>query len=400
MISLMVLLAIHTAHAGFLPAYDLLALVQDADVIAVGRVEKIQPTQKIKLETGGFDANGQKVSIEVQRKQASIEKKLGIKNELILPATLVFPVAPTQATTQNILPPFVFPQIEEGVDSLLFLKQKDKGNYELVYPLNLYGTVIPLSSNTFSLKAKEIESLKSPLRKVLLLLADEIPTAKEERALRLLSYIQQVAPLLYIPIDYTPSLNYSFELAALRRSLGEGQPDLETWIQQTITPQILPLTKSPNPPIRHQAILTVAALQDVSVLPQVIEMAASEMPNGPQEAHTALRQYRTPEAIKGLIAATKHPNISVRREAVFALGSINETAIAPILLRLLDEPDEKVRQYALGGLNALFEVQQPKTEENREFTQAENIKFWKSWATQNASVVQKADDKLKNQFLK
>lgn len=394
--ALAVLCCISTSYAGFVPTYDLPTLVNDADNIVVGKIGEVKPLGTATLETGGTDDKGQKKIVVVQLNQATLEITATLKGNIAGRVFLSYPV-PSSKLEEADLPTAVFPQISENSKLLIFLdKTPVDGHYAITHPLNYYGSATPLSSP----ELPDLQEASSPLRKVLLLLAHEASNSKGKEIIATLERIKQVGYLLYIPLEYSSNFNYSYDQAMLRKSLEEENLELENWVSKNIAPKIEALLQNPAPQVQRQVLLTAASLQDANMLSQIVNLAQTENPQVSQEASLALRQYRTPQAIKGLIETLQKPQLLLRQEATFALSSIDDNAIAPILLKLLDDPNDQINGYALQGLISLFGDKGPQIETNRTLSQSKYIQLWKDWAIANAPIIQKAQERLQTQFLK
>ena len=382
-------------YAGFLPAYDLPTLVRDADIIVVGRTGEIRPVKKATLETGGFNSEGKPATVDVLLNQVLIETKTTLKGVLPDKSSVTFPAPVSQKNERDGFPSFAFPSVPPSKDLLFFLKKTaSPTQFDLLYPLNVYGSTILLSS----VIPTQNESL-SPLRKVLWLLSNELIQSNNQQSLASLERIKQNSPLVYINDNDQSRLDYSSDLIAFRKSLQEEGRGLENWISENIIPKIGLFIQHPNIQLRQQATLTLANLQNASVLPQLISLS-EENSEVSLEASTALRQYRTPQSIKGLSENINHPQPSVRQQIAFALSSINERAIIPLFLRLLNDSDAKVRQYALAGLTSLIDATGPQEVAGVATSQSQYIEFWRDWAAKNERVVKEAQETLRIKFLK
>jgi HEAT repeat protein len=107
-------------------------------------------------------------------------------------------------------------------------------------------------------------------------------------------------------------------------------------------------------------------VMDSSAIPTVFQIL-EQIPNTYTWGNTNTRdeiidlliKFKDENVLNGLLALLKHPDVSYRARAPYALGSLGDQAAVPALHLALKDEDERVRKqsaYALGSLKDVSAV--------------------------------------------
>jgi HEAT repeat protein len=138
---------------------------------------------------------------------------------------------------------------------------------------------------------------------------------------------------------------------------------------ETIRPLVLEALRSPDPADLGYAEEAARSLHVVEAWPQLIALLDHSDESVRTDAKAALRELREyqelrrsleefglggrADAVRDAKALLKSTDATKRRGAALALGALGDAAAVPALLECLSDPDDKVREAALGALEKL-----------------------------------------------
>ena len=358
-----------------LPSLTLPELVQQADVICIGTPLSIEERGTAMVDTGLFEAEGKPLLQSAQLRQATFSVERTIKGEVAPTLHITFPQTAFVAGPNQV--PFTVLEVGERI--LVFLhSDADPNTATLFSPSNVPPPQIPLGSA----KLSDSKAASTPLRRVLLQLAQTLAVQNKAIQLDCLSRIQSSGFLLYAEVGMSASQNTK----NIRLGLGESDSShLEEFVAENVLPAVVALTTSADADVKMSALITAAKLQDVAVIPQLVELIkdnqGDKQGNASRAAKDALRYFRAPSALKPLIFLSEDEDVNLRQSATFALFEIADPLSVPALVKRLDDPDSQVRQSAVFGLYLITKKPGPaRHADGSPPTKQEHLAFWKEWA--------------------
>jgi len=137
-----------------------------------------------------------------------------------------------------------------------------------------------------------------------------------------------------------------------KKYLGAVQKSLVAMGGRAVTP-LIKLLEHPSGPVRYRAAATLVAIGDPRAKTALTELLDDPYPEVQAIAVRATGVFRSQKAIDRLLGPLRHYDSYRYRESVRAsIIEIGETA-GPALLKLLDDPDDNVKVWALGCLGAM-----------------------------------------------
>lgn len=381
-LALLLLVPGSRAEAALITSYTLPELVQQADVICVGKVVKTKTQGKIEISTPYRDKEGKEIKVTVERMEAEFAPEDVLKGQLEPGAVRVwFPGNPTRTGPGAVV---TFTQLAVDERILLFLtRAEEKGVWALLDPSNIPPTKINLGAA----RPKAVGDAGSPLRKVLLYLT--VGAREGDAAVRntCLLRLEEIGFLLYTPVDAEE--RRSGRIVALRREIGEHGIELEAQVRRDVVPTLLELAKRGDPAAQPLACLIAASLQSTDVIPDLFALAKRDPQVSPSVAGV-LAGYRAPEAARHMIPLLGHEAPAVRQAAATSLERIGDPRALPFLIDRLDDPDPETRYHVISALHGI--TGQPGLPSVPVFQQTqgkEHVAFWKKWAAGHDAVLRK-----------
>jgi HEAT repeat protein len=117
-----------------------------------------------------------------------------------------------------------------------------------------------------------------------------------------------------------------------------------------------PLVKalaSAGPAARRNAVWALGALDDQRAVQPVVASLKDAEPAVREQASWALGALDDARAVPPLIGALRDPSPGVRRQAAWALGAIDDAAAVDALVSALKDGDARVREQAAWALGAI-----------------------------------------------
>ena len=365
-----------TAQAMMVPTYALPRLVQEADIVCVGTVQKIEDGEKAMVGLDVFEGEGQRNLQLSQWKKAHFAVERVFKGELDATAIIAYPET-ISTPTFDALPytPF-FP----GERVMVFLKKgADAKNATLFQPAASPSPKINLGTTVLGDKIHGATAF----RQVMMVLVQALGNQDKAIQLDCLRRLQSVGFLLYMDESEFAS---NSALKKIKAAIGETaaaklDTSLEDFVVAEVLPSVLKLLASPIVEVHNQAVLTAGRLQATSVMAEIIVLTGSDEHNLSYAANDVLRNFRVPAALRPLIALLQNERVEIRQSAAYALRSVGDPLAVPALLKSLDDPDMLVRQFALSGLFVITNQDAPPRHADDSPTmEKEFIAFWKDWA--------------------
>jgi hypothetical protein len=381
-LALLLLVPGSRAEAAVISSYTLPELVQQSDVICVGKVVKTKAQGKTEISTPYRDKEGKEIKVKVDRMEAEFAPEDVLKGQLEPGSVRVwFPGNPPPNPGG---PPLMFTQLEADERVLLFLtRAEEKGVWALLHPSSIPPTKITLGTA----RPKAVGDAGSPLRKILLYLTAGVREGEAVIRSACLPRLAEIGFLLYAPLDAEE--RRSLRLMTLRREIGEHGMELETLVRRDVMPTLLEVAKRGDPATQQAATFVAASLQSTDVIPDLFVIAKRDPQVSPAVAGI-LADYRVPEAAKHMIPLLKHEAPAVRMAAATALDRIGDSRALPFLIDRLDDPDLETRYHVVSALHSI--TGQPGLPSIPLFQQTqgkEHVTFWKNWATGHEAVLQK-----------
>lgn len=362
-------------------------LVQKADMVCIAKIIAVTPGTPTKFEANPSGP----VFIDAQAAVAKIAVQNVLKGK-ISPKTI------TVAFYKNVrqgFNPAPFTELAAGETDILFLKAtEDETGFTLSQPSSHGKSRITIGDTKIGL----IPATASPLRAVLLALADALVSGSKPVRMECLDRIGSAGYLLYAKAGVW------VDKAAVARRAALGEPlladnsssGLEAFIQAKILPAVLRLTGDKDADVRDQATLAAGRLQDISMIPALAKLADKQYKPGEQGMTASVfGEYRNPEATRALVGVLGDTNPNVRAMAAAALREMADPVAVPALLEHIEDPSPDARYYIVTALyTATNTPEYPGTELFKD-EQDKYITFWKKWADDHQDKVAA----LREQFL-
>jgi hypothetical protein len=222
----------------------------------------------------------------------------------------------------------------------------------------------------------------------MLVLAGEMSRGDSRSRLETLSRLQSCGDILQWEqySAYNPLRTWA---ETLRTQLDEPDAaDLEGFVKQRILPALAPLFKSDDAVVRGAALAAAGALQDASVIPQMVE-AIHTLPRdrpGPS-LEFVLSQFRAKESFRFLVPLLKDPAAGVRDSVAAALQDMNNREALPFLIDNLDDTNDDAWR---GTATALFLIAHEGPGDLPTANGREDVnRFWRAWAVTHAEELRK-----------
>jgi hypothetical protein len=147
-----------------------------------------------------------------------------------------------------------------------------------------------------------------------------------------------------------------------------------------------------NPDVRGQAMFTLLRLKDASYLPMARKEILQAVNGSGSDVHVgnlilAITQaFPAFESLDVLKVGAKAPNAALRRTIAYAARSTRSSAAIPILLPLVDDPDDEVAGNAMHSLGELTNHLdwRPNSKESPEWQRC--LRLWHTYAATAASA--------------
>jgi hypothetical protein len=147
-----------------------------------------------------------------------------------------------------------------------------------------------------------------------------------------------------------------------------------------------------NPDVRGQAMLTLLRLKDSSYLPMARKEILQAVNGSGSDVHVGnlilaiTQEFPAFESLGVLKAGAKTRNAALRRTIAYAARSTRSSASIPILLPLVDDPDDEVAWNAMHSLGELTKHLdwRPASKESAEWQRC--LRLWHSYAATAASA--------------
>jgi hypothetical protein len=380
-LALLLLVPGSRAEAALITSYTLPELVQQSDVICVGKVVKTKAQGKTEIATPYRDKEGKVIKVTVERMEAEFALEDVLKGQLEPGSVRVwFPGNPPPTPGVQ---PLRFTQLAADERILLFLtRAEEKGVWALLDPSNLPPTKIKLGAA----RPKAVGDAGSPLRKILLYLTAGVREGEAAIRSACLPRLAEIGFLLYVPLDAEE--RRSLRLMTLRREIGEHGMELEALVRRDVVPTLIEAAKR-DPGTQQAATFVAASLQSTDVIPDLFVLAKRDPQVSPAVAGI-LADYRAPEAAKHMIPLLKHEAPAVRQATATALERIGDPRALPFLIDRLDDPDTEARYHVVSALHGI--TGQPGLPSIPLFQQTqgkEHVAFWKKWAAGHDAVLRK-----------
>jgi len=372
------------AYAQFDGNPEVPVLVQNADTICVVRVAAITNIVPTQFEAVHHGRNGLPVFIDAQSAVAEAVVQNVLSGNISQKSIQI-------AFFKNVrhgFNPAPFTELAAGETDIVFLKATTDGTrFALSQPTSHGKSNITIGDT----KIGPLPPNTSPLRAVLLALVDGVDSGSKAVKLECLNRIGSVGYLLNVKTGV-----YEDEGAvAVRAKLGEpliavnASLSLEQFVNDQVLPSVLKLTTDKDNELREYAIFTAAHLQDVTIIPALVQIADANDKLGEfGEAASALGQYRTPEAARPLILIMNNSNAHVRYSAINALRELNDPLALPFLLEKLDDKASEVKDIAIQALFTITgEVGSHLPPGDADSLQARELTFWKKWAAEHQDKI-------------
>jgi len=326
---------------------ELPVLVQNADVICVGRVTRIEDLGPAQVDLGGRDSmTNLPAPVDARNVVAEVAVQSVLKGK-------ISPKSITVAFYKNVyhgFNPAPFTELAAGETDILFLKATDSAaSFALSQPSSYGKSKITIGDA----KIGPIPADASPLRAVLLALVDALGSGSKPVTLECLDRIGSAGYLLYAKAGVW------IDKAAVARRAALGEPlladnsssSLEAFIRAKVLPTVLKLTTDKDTDVRDQAVLAASRLQDVGVIPTLAKLADKQYKPGEQGMAAGIfGQYRNPDATRALVGVLDDSNPNVREEAAYSLRESADPIAIPFLLEHLDDPDPGARYSIVAAL--------------------------------------------------
>ena len=152
------------------------------------------------------------------------------------------------------------------------------------------------------------------------------------------------------------------------------------------------IVRDSNPDLRDMAIFTLLRLKDASYLPMAREeilRAANESGTDGDADNLVLaitQEFPGSESVGVLKAGAKARSAQLRRTIAYAARSTRSPSAIPILLPLVDDPDDEVAWNAMHSLGELTNHLdwRPKSKESEEWQRC--LGLWHSFSTSPTSA--------------
>ena len=321
-------------------------LVQNADAVCVAKVVAVTQVTPTKFEARHHGRGGLPVFIDAQSAVAEVAVQSVLKGK-------ISPKSITVAFYKNVpegLNPTPFTELAAGETDIIFLKATDnEANFTLSQPSSHGKSKITIGDAKIGPTPADI----SPLRAVLLVLADALTGGSKPVKLECLDRIGSAGVLLYVKTDVWVDKGAVARRTALGEPLMADNPSssLEAFIRAKVLPTVLKLTTDSDADVRDQAVLAAGNLQDVGIIPALAKLADKQYKPGEQGiAASIFREYRNPDATRALVGVLGDSNPNVRSQAAAALRESADPVAVPALLEHLDDPDPDARYYIVTAL--------------------------------------------------
>ncbi len=383
---------------GFAMAYpdghpEVPVLVQNADAICVGRVTRIEDLGPAQVDLGGRDSmTNLPAPIDARNAVAEVAVQSVLKGK-------ISPKPITVAFYKNVpkgLNPTPFTELAAGETDILFLKTtSDEASFTLSQPSSYGKSKITIGDAKIGL----MPATTSPLRAVLLVLADALGSGSKPVKLECLDRIGSTGVLLYAKAGVWVDKGAVARRTALGEPLMADSPSssLEAFIRAKILPAVLKLTTDSDADVRDQAVLAAGRLQDVDVIPALAKIADKQYKPGEPAGMVALilGEYRNPDATRALVGVLDDRNPNVREEAAYSLRESADPIAIPFLLEHLDDPDPGARYSIVAALYMATDTPLCPGSVIFHAKEDEYISFCKKWADEHQDKVAL----LRDQFL-
>jgi hypothetical protein len=448
--ALAALLFATSAHGAPRSAPALPDLVQEADTICVGVPILCKEVGRRWFYTGTVDEKGEEIHVLINQAVASFNVETVLKGVINQKQIQVaFPVnvtgeepvlsePPGAVGSSRDINPGLFTELVPKEHVMVFLRSgTDKSPFSLLAPESQPGPKVRISQAMPVHPLAELTLAElTPLRKVLLYLAEALAASDNSTQVECLRRLEEVGTLLYYPPQ---------EMAKTREGLGElpagwieakalykpvlappkagqlpGQlrewrdppadkirqaylqlPDpLEKFVEHHVVPAVLKLAQSTDLQVREQAVVTAAALQQAAVIPELVRgytSYLSEIKKNPQKVIaylgwlSLLEGYRIPAATEYLVNLLHNDRPAVRRAAARALGRIEDSRALPFLIANVDDTDPAAQEAILGALSAITREDVftgssgSKAERRKQAVERRKqaVAFWKQWSIEH-----------------
>lgn len=298
------------------------------------------------------------------------------------------PARHIQVTFPDLPPPTgadiqEYARLTPGERVLVFLKRDAKtGELTLLFPSSMPGPKIIVGAA----KPAHTDAATTPLRRVLLYLtpglSDKEPRIRRDR----LFQISQINYLLDLPPTDPPTAFFSNWEVWHSILIGVGEPSsppLEQFVTEYVLPAVVTATKDADPAVRITSIATATELQDISFIPQLVDMMTHGSPEARAEAAGGLRGIHTLRAEKAMVALLDNPNAEVRQRAAYYLREKGDLRTLPFLMDHLEDADLTVRQMVISALFVMTGVSGPPRPASGDVSEATYIAFGRQWAVEN-----------------
>jgi HEAT repeat protein/DNA-binding beta-propeller fold protein YncE len=152
---------------------------------------------------------------------------------------------------------------------------------------------------------------------------------------------------------------------------------LSNWSSENSAKQLLTLLKDPSIEVRRNAATALAKAPKKEFLSTILEVLEDESDESIQlSLIQAVGQIGSPKSADVLYGLSRTERTDVRISALAALTKVNDKRAMPTLIRMLDDPDEKIREKATAGIGFKGNVAGiPKLVEVRKSDQAESVRI-------------------------